>query len=605
MTILLQTLQLICGLALFLYGMNVMGDAMKRIGGSRMKSILSNATSNPRKGFLLGLGVTALVQSSSATTVMVVGFVNSGLMTLRQTVGVIMGANVGSASTAWLTGLSVINGGEGENVLGFLNLLKPTSWMPILAITGLFITMTSKSVRKKNIGHALLGFSILMVGMEYMAQAVDPLKESEGFRSLLTMFKNPALGILAGLIPTLVVQSSAASIGILQVLATTGGITYGTSIPIIMGLNIGTCVTAMLSSIGANKNARRTALIHLYFNILSALVWLVVYLVVTAVVDIPFLAHPVDTWWGIAAVHTVFKLLSVLTLAPFSRLIERLAVLSVPEDKGEDTIDLLDERLFLTPTVAVERATEVTEKMAVISCEAFRLSLGLINRYDERIAATIRDFENKADLYEDSLGSYLTKLASTSDLPERESRQVTMLLHLIGDFERISDHAVNLVESAEEIKEKKVVVSNEANRELAVMYGAVDEILTLATDSFTKQDLHAASLVEPLEQVVDYLRDEIKLQHILRLQKSECSIEHGFVLADILTNLERVSDHCSNVAGLILEMSSHDDVGMHQYLRNVRAGGEGFKWNYKEYLKKYALGVGTPPDVAEDDGPSV
>lgn len=605
MTILLQTLQLICGLALFLYGMNVMGDAMKRIGGSRMKSILSNATSNPRKGFLLGLGVTALVQSSSATTVMVVGFVNSGLMTLRQTVGVIMGANVGSASTAWLTGLSVINGGEGENVLGFLNLLKPTSWMPILAITGLFITMTSKSVRKKNIGHALLGFSILMVGMEYMAQAVDPLKESEGFRSLLTMFKNPALGILAGLIPTLVVQSSAASIGILQVLATTGGITYGTSIPIIMGLNIGTCVTAMLSSIGANKNARRTALIHLYFNILSALVWLVVYLVVTAVVDIPFLAHPVDTWWGIAAVHTVFKLLSVLTLAPFSRLIERLAVLSVPEDKGEDTIDLLDERLFLTPTVAVERATEVTEKMAVISCEAFRLSLGLINRYDEKIAATIRDFENKADLYEDSLGSYLTKLASTSDLPERESRQVTMLLHLIGDFERISDHAVNLVESAEEIKEKKVVFSNEANRELAVMYGAVDEILTLATDSFTKQDLHAASLVEPLEQVVDYLRDEIKLQHILRLQKSECSIEHGFVLADILTNLERVSDHCSNVAGLILEMSSHDDVGMHQYLRNVRAGGEGFKWNYKEYLKKYALGVGTPPDVAEDDGPSV
>ena len=595
MTILLQTLQLICGLALFLYGMNVMGDAMKRIGGSRMKSILSNATSNPRKGFLLGLGVTALVQSSSATTVMIVGFVNSGLMTLRQTVGVIMGANVGSASTAWLTGLSVIEGGD-SGVLGYLNLLKPTSWMPLLAITGLFITMMSKNDRKKNIGHALLGFSVLMVGMEYMAQAVEPLKESAGFRSLLTMFENPGLGIIAGLIPTLVVQSSAASIGILQVLATTGEITYGTSIPIIMGLNIGTCVTAMLSSIGANKNARRTALIHLYFNVLSALVWLIVFLVVSNVFDIPFLAHPVDHWWGIAAVHTAFKILSVISLAPFSRLIERLAVLSVPENKGEDSIDLLDERLFLTPTVAVERATEVTEKMAVISCEAFRLSLGLIGRYDEKIAGTIRDFENKADLYEDSLGSYLTKLASTRDLPERESKQVTTLLHLIGDFERISDHAVNLVESAEEIRDKKVVFSNEANRELSVMYGAVDEILTLAVDSFTKQDLHAASLVEPLEQVVDNLRDEIKLQHILRLQKSECSIEHGFVLADILTNLERVSDHCSNIAGLILEMSANGDLGMHQYLRNVRAGGESFKWNYKEYLKKYSLGVGTPPE---------
>ena len=598
MAILLQTLQLICGLALFLYGMNVMGDAMKRIGGSRMKSILSNATSNPRKGFLLGLGVTALVQSSSATTVMVVGFVNSGLMTLGQTVGVILGANVGSASTAWLTGLSVI-GGEGETVLGFLDLLKPTSWMPILAITGLFITMISKSERKKNIGHALLGFSVLMVGMEYMAQSVAPLMEREGFRSLLTMFKNPALGILAGLVPTLVVQSSAASIGILQVLATTGAITYGSSIPIIMGLNIGTCVTAMLSSIGANKNARRTALIHLYFNILSALLWLVVYLVVTALVDIPFLDHPVDTWWGIAAVHTAFKILSVISLAPFSRLIVKLATVSVPDDKGEDTIDLLDERLFLTPTVAVERATEVTEKMAVISSEAFRLSLGLIGRYDEKIAATIRDFENKADLYEDSLGSYLTKLASTRDLPEQASRQVTMLLHLIGDFERITDHAVNLVESAEEIKDKKVVFSNEANRELSVMYSAVDEILTLATDSFVKQDLHAASQVEPLEQVVDYLRDEIKLQHILRLQKSECSIEHGFVLADILTNLERVSDHCSNVAGLILEMSAHGDVETHRYLRNVRAGGEGFKWNYKKYLEKYSLGVGTPPEGLE------
>ncbi|MBR4770747.1 MAG: Na/Pi cotransporter family protein [Clostridia bacterium] len=598
MTILLQTLQLICGLALFLYGMNVMGDAMKRIGGSRMKSILSNATSNPRKGFLLGLGVTALVQSSSATTVMIVGFVNSGLMTLRQTVGVIMGANVGSASTAWLTGLSVIEGGD-SGVLGYLNLLKPTSWMPLLAITGLFITMMSKNDRKKNIGHALLGFSVLMVGMEYMAHAVEPLKESAGFRSLLTMFENPGLGIIAGLIPTLVVQSSAASIGILQVLATTGEITYGTSIPIIMGLNIGTCVTAMLSSIGANKNARRTALIHLYFNVLSALVWLIVFLVVSNVFDIPFLAHPVDHWWGIAAVHTAFKILSVISLAPFSRLIERLAVLSVPENKGEDSIDLLDERLFLTPTVAVERATEVTEKMAVISCEAFRLSLGLIGRYDEKIAGTIRDFENKADLYEDSLGSYLTKLASTRDLPERESKQVTTLLHLIGDFERISDHAVNLVESAEEIRDKKVVFSNEANRELSVMYGAVDEILTLAADSFTKQDLHAASLVEPLEQVVDYLRDEIKLQHILRLQKSECSIEHGFVLADILTNLERVSDHCSNIAGLILEMSANGDLGMHQYLRNVRAGGESFKWNYKEYLKKYSLGVGTPPEVLD------
>lgn len=586
-----DALTLICGLALFLYGMNTMGDALKRSGGNRMKTVLSNLTSSQPKGFLLGLAVTAVIQSSSATTVMVVGFVNSGVMTLSQTIGVIMGANVGTAVTSWLTGLSGI-GESGEAVSAVLQWLKPSAWMPILAIVGLCITMFAKRDRKKDIGTVLLGFAILMVGMEFMSDAVSGLKSSESFRDILTMFRNPLLGVLAGLALTAIVQSSSASIGILQTLTTTGAITYGAAIPIIMGQNIGTCVTALISSISANKNGKRAALIHLYFNVIGVAFWLSAFYIVNAIADFAFVNQTINMW-GVAGVHTVFKILSVLLISPFWKQLEKLAMLSVKEGKAKDSFSLLDDRLLVTPSVAVQRADEVTAKMAILSCDAFCSSLSLLEQYEDRLAASIRDSEDKADVYEDDLGSYLIKI-SAQDLLEQDSREVTKLLHVIGDFERISDHAVNIVESAEEIQDKKIIFSDEAKRELHVLSNAVIEILGLACDSFTKHDLRAAALVEPLEQVVDYLRDQIKLQHILRLQKSECTIEHGFVLSDILTNLERVSDHCSNIAGCILEMSAHETVGMHQFLHDVRAGGEEFNRTYKEYMRKYSLAPSDP-----------
>jgi phosphate:Na+ symporter len=401
------------------------------------------------------------------------------------------------------------------------------------------------------------------------------------------MFSNPILGVLAGLILTAIVQSSSASVGILQTLTTTGAITYGAAIPIVMGQNIGTCVTAMISSIGANKNARRAALIHLYFNIIGVVFWLGAFYLVDLFANFAFVGQTIDMW-GVAGVHTVFKILSVALMAPFSKYLEKLAMLTIRESKSGEDIHLLDERLIATPTVAVKQAEEVTMKMAFISCDALRLSLGLLSEYDDKTANEIRAIEKKADEYEDMLGSYLIKL-SAEDHSAEVSRSITRLLHVIGDLERISDHAVNLVESAEEIKDKKVVFSDEAQRELAIMKGAVSEILDLACNSFTKHDLRSAILVEPLEQVVDTLRDQIKLQHILRLQKSECSIEHGFVLSDILTNLERVSDHCSNIAGCVLEMSAHSVQGMHQYLRDVRSRGEEYNRNFREYQKKYSL----------------
>jgi phosphate:Na+ symporter len=581
-----DVLTLVSGLALFLYGMNIMGDALKRSGGNRMKSILASLTSSQFKGFLLGLGVTAIIQSSSATTVMVVGFVNSGVMTLTQTIGVIMGANVGTAVTSWLTGLSGI-GSSGAAVSDLLQWFKPSSWTPILAMIGLLITMFAKRDRKKDVGTVLPGFAILMVGMDFMSSAVSGLKESESFHEILTMFSNPILGVLAGLILTAIVQSSSASVGILQTLTTTGAITYGAAIPIVMGQNIGTCVTAMISSIGANKNARRAALIHLYFNIIGVVFWLGAFYLVDLFANFAFVGQTIDMW-GVAGVHTVFKILSVALMAPFSKYLEKLAMLTIRESKSGEDIHLLDERLIATPTVAVKQAEEVTMKMAFISCDALRLSLGLLSEYDDKTANEIRAIEKKADEYEDMLGSYLIKL-SAEDHSAEVSRSITRLLHVIGDLERISDHAVNLVESAEEIKDKKVVFSDEAQRELAIMKGAVSEILDLACNSFTKHDLRSAILVEPLEQVVDTLRDQIKLHHILRLQKSECSIEHGFVLSDILTNLERVSDHCSNIAGCVLEMSAHSVQGMHQYLRDVRSRGEEYNRNFREYQKKYSL----------------
>ena len=582
-----EILSLVCGLSLFLYGMDVMGDALKKSAGNSLKSFLGKMTSNPVKGFLLGLVVTGIIQSSSATTVMVVGFVNSGTMTLLQSVGVIMGANVGTAVTAWLTGLSGIEAAEGA--LDIVRWLKPDSWMPILALIGIILIMFVKRGKKHDLGVILLGFAVLMVGMSMMSDSVSGLKNDEGFKSILTMFENPILGVLAGLVLTAAVQSSSASVGILQSLTTTGAITYGAAIPIIMGQNIGTCVTALLSSISANKNGKRAAIIHLYFNVIGVVFWLAAFYALNAIFSFPFVSQYIDMW-GVAGVHTIFKMLSVLIMAPFYKWLEKLACLTIKDGKMAEqrAVDKLDERLFPTPSVAVESATDVTRTMAKISIDALLSSLDLMENYDAKLAEKIRSLESEADVIEDALGSYLVKL-SACDLDEAGAHEVTKLLHLIGDFERISDHAVNVVESAEEINDKKIEFSQEAQREIAIMRGAVREILEKTLEAFIRGDLNIAGEIEPLEEVVDDIRDMIKRNHILRVQKNECTIEHGFVLSDILSNFERVSDHCSNIAGCIIEISKFDALDMHKYLAEVKHGDAGFDEKYKSYAQKYKI----------------
>ncbi len=590
-----DVLTLVCGLALFLYGMDVMGNALKKSAGRKLKTILGNLTSNKFKGFLLGLGVTAIIQSSSATTVMVVGFVNSGTMMLSQAVGVIMGADVGTAVTSWITALNGIEGGA--EATAWLNWLKPSAWMPILALIGICFIMFAKKSRNKDIGNILLGFAVLMVGMDLMSGAVSGLKDVPEFRQLLTLFSNPILGVLAGTVLTAIVQSSSASVGILQALSSTGAISYGSAIPIIMGQNIGTCVTAMISSFGANKNGKRAAFIHLYYNVIGVTVFLVLYYLVgwilgmTNVFDLfGFADNTYIDMWGIAIVHTLFKIFSVIVLSPFTKLIEKLSIATVRgnDKKGDEYTDMLDERLLDTPTVAIDRSRAVVGQMATLSVNSLKNSLALFDDYDPKVAEGVRADEDKADIYEDVLGSYLVKLSSR-DMDEKDSHEATKLLHLIGDFERISDHAVNLVESAEELKDKGIAFSESATRELATMRAAVAEIVTITEEAFISGDMEKAAMVEPLEQVVDHLKDEIKLNHIMRLQKSECSIEHGFVLSDILNNLERVSDHCSNIAGCLIEMTRHDALDLHEYLHGVKKGGEEFHRLYNSFMEKYPL----------------
>ena len=587
-------LPLLCGLALFLFGMDLMGDSLKKSAGSGLKTILGKMTSNPFKGFLLGLGVTAVIQSSSATTVMVVGFVNSGTMTLLQAVGVIMGANVGTAVTAWITALSGVGGDSAEGVVGALSLLKPDSWVPIVAVIAICLIMFTKRGKRHDIGFILIGFVILMTGMDMMSAAVSGLKDNETFVSILTMFKNPILGLLAGLVLTAIVQSSSASVGILQALTVTGGISFGAAIPIVMGQNIGTCVTAMISSMGANKNGKRAALIHLYFNIIAVVIVLSLFYLIDALVGgfklggVLFTETPIDMW-GVAMVHTVFKLISVAILSPFYRQLEKLAIISVKDSEEDaETSNLLDERLIEAPAFAVQRATEVTCAMAEISCTALRKSLTLFDQFDSKVAEKVRDLENKADVYEDALGSYLVKV-SACDLNQKDSEQVTKLLHIIGDLERISDHAVNIVESAEEIKDKKIEFSADAQAELATLRRAVSDIIGYAESAFINNDVEMAVEIEPLEQVVDDLRDQIKLNHIKRLQKSECTIEHGFILSDMLNNFERVSDHCSNIGCCVIEISTDDSLDLHKYLHQIKSDSEVYQSKYRKYSNEYAL----------------
>ena len=586
---------LVCGLALFLYGMDVMGNALKKSAGRKLKTILGNLTSSKFKAFSLGLIVTAVIQSSSATTVMVVGFVNSGTMLLSQAISVIMGANVGTAVTAWLTALNGIEGGA--EATAWLKYLKPDYWMPILALIGICLTMFAKKDKKKDIGTILLGFSVLMVGMSLMSDAVADLKHNPEFAKILTLFSNPILGVLAGTVLTAIVQSSSASIGILQALSVTGAISYGMAIPIILGQNIGTCVTAMLSALSANKNGKRTAVAHLLFNVIGVTFWLSMYYLVgwilsmTGTFDVFGLANGTAiNMFGIAIVHTVFKLLAVGLMWFFTKPLEKLActIVKGEDKKGDEFTNKLDERLLDTPSVAIERSFEVASQMAVISASALHKSLSLFENYDSKVADEIREIEDKADIYEDALGSYLVKLSSR-DMDERDSHEVTKLLHMIGDFERISDHAVNIVESAEELNDKNLSFTEQGQSDLKTLYAAVNEILTMTESAFVNNDLQMASKVEPLEQVVDYLKDQIRLGNIRRLQKSECTIEHGFVLSDILTNLERVSDHCSNIAGCLIEMSNHEMLDLHEYLHSVKIGGKDFDTRYNEYLEKYAL----------------
>lgn len=576
-----DVLTLLGGLSLFLFGMNLMGNSLEKCAGSSLKVLLSKLTSRKILGFLTGLGVTAVIQSSSATTVMVVGFVNSGLLSLRQAIGVIMGANVGTTVTAWILSLT---GLDGESF--FVRLLEPTSFSPVLALIGVGLTMMAKSERKKDVGMILLGFAVLMFGMDTMSGAVAGLQDVPEFQSIFLMFTNPVLGVLAGAILTAIIQSSSASVGILQALSATGQVTYGAAIPIIMGQNIGTCVTAMISSVGANKNAKRAAVVHLLFNIIGTCVWLSVFYLINAVVHFDFVGNSIDQL-GIAVVHTTFNVLCTALLFPFSGLLEKLACRLVRDDKVPEQIQILDERLLSTPPVAIGRCQEVAETMARISMDALRTGCHLIEHYDAKEAQAVRETEKEADQYEDMLGTYLVKLGR-ENLSERDNRQVSKLLHIIGDFERISDHAVNVVESAEEMRSKGLHFSPQAKQELNVLTSAVGEIMDLSLDAFLKDDPDLAVKVEPLEQVVDTLKEQLRNRHILRLQRGECTIELGFVWSDLLTDLERVADHCSNIAGCVIEMS-HGSLDVHEYLDYIKGGSIAFQRAYNAYARKYAL----------------
>ena len=584
-----MVLNLLLGLALFLFGMDVMGEGLKKSAGNKLKTILGKMTSNKFKGFLLGLGVTLIIQSSSATTVMVVGFVNSATMTLAQAVGVILGANVGTAITAWLTAMTGMEMAGADGITAGLQYFKPDFWMPMLAIIGICFTMFAKKNRYKQLGNILLGFGVLMTGMDIMSGAVSVLKHIPEFGEILVMFENPFLGVLAGTVLTAIVQSSSASVGILQALTASGAISFGVAIPIVMGQNIGTCVTAMLSSMSSSKNGKRAALVHLYFNIISVIIVLSGFYILDAILDFSGLLNATTNMWHIAIIHTVFKLIAVTLLFPFTNLLVKLATVSVPEkSKKDEEGTVLDERLFITPAIAVEQAEVAARKMAAAACDSMDRALMLVTNYDDKSADLVRKCEDDVDKMEDTIGSYLVKLSAKNSSGEG-SREITKLLHIIGDLERISDHAVNIAESAEEMKDKGVQFSPAAQKEINTMIAAVREVLWNAREGFINDNLEMAACVEPLEEVIDDLRDDIKLHHIVRLQNNECTMEMGFILSDLLTNCERVADHCSNIAGCMLELSQDKALDMHKYLYAVKHGNPEFDRRYQEYKEKYPI----------------
>ncbi|MEE1200406.1 MAG: Na/Pi cotransporter family protein [Christensenellales bacterium] len=573
------------GLALFLYGMDLMGKSLERQAGSKLQTILERLAANRAKGLLLGIAVTAVIQSSSATTVMVVGFVNSGVMKLGQACGIIMGANVGTTVTSWLLSLTGI---EGSSVL--LRICNPSTFSPVLALIGIIMFMFTKRNRLKNIGTVLLGFAILMFGMQTMSDAVKPLADNPQFTRLFTLFSNPILGILIGALLTGIIQSSSASVGILQALSATGAITYSSAIPIIMGQNIGTCATALISSIGANRNARRAAFIHLYFNIFGVAIFLTVYQVGQAVLELPFLSNVVNGA-GIATVHTCFNVLATAVLLPFAGMLEKLARITVrkgPREVAE--IEQLDARLLNTPSFALEQSRRVSAMMARETYASMMDALKMLeDGYDDLIAGNISASEDRVDRYEDMLGSYLVRL-SACEMNLEDSRDTSMLLHQIGDIERISDHTVNLMEVSRELMEKGQSFSSSARREISVLIAAVRDIMQLTLDAFVTEDISAARRVEPLEQWVDELTKELKSRHIERLQEGTCTIQMGFVLTDLTVNCERVADHCSNIAATMIE-SSLGSFDMHDYTDSVSDSAE-FQRCYQEMRRKYRLPAG-------------
>ena len=574
-------LTMLGSLSLFLFGMSVMGTALEKRAGGSLKAILAKLTSGRFSGLLTGLAVTAVIQSSSATTVMVVGFVNSGLMTLRQAINVIMGANVGTTVTAWLLSLGGIDSGN-----FWIKLLKPSSFTPVLALIGIIYYMFCKDNKKKDTGMILLGFATLMFGMETMSGAVSGLRNDPVFVNLFLAFKNPLLGVVAGAVLTGIIQSSSASVGILQALSATGAVSYAAAIPIIMGQNIGTTVTALLSSIGTNKNARRAAVVHLMFNVIGVVVLLSVFTVVRAALA-PALLDEAATRSGIAIAHSAFNLLCTAMLLPAGGLLEKLAIRIVPDSGEKEQRVELDERLLATPALALSRSRAVAADMAEHAVRALKDSLTAIDSYSPALAERIRQDEELCDHYEDILSTYLVRL-SAEQMGTAESEEAAALLKSIGDFERISDHAVNTLESAEELRDKNLTFSPSAVAEFSVLSGAVSEILDLSLACFEKNDSSIAAEVEPLEQVIDQLKESMRTRHIRRLQQGGCSIELGFILSDLLTGLERTSDHCSNIAGCVIDTAQHN-LNLHESLRATRLESSDFIREFNRYARKYAL----------------
>lgn len=584
-------LSLIGGLAIFLYGMDLLGEGLTGASGGKLEKILEKLTSSPVKAVLLGAGVTAVIQSSSATTVMVVGFVNSGIMKLSQAVGVIMGANIGTTITSWILSLTGI---ESSNI--FISLLKPTSFSPVLAAVGIVFLMFLKKDSLKNPGKIMIGFALLMYGMDAMSSSVAPLAEVPQFASILTAFSNPVLGMLAGMLFTAIIQSSSASVGILQALCSTGILSYATALPIIMGQNIGTCVTALLSSIGATKNGKRAAIIHLYFNVIGTVTFMIVFYALNAVIHFSFLNLTAQEF-GIAVIHTTFNIITTAYLLPLRKVLEKLAYATIKLDDDEKRImdsrsvnefALLDDRFLEAPSLAVEHCKQVINKMADISRESLFISMSLISGYDEEQALRVGELETRADKYEDALGTYIMKI-STKNLKKEDSEMLNVMLHCIGDFERISDHACNLCDSARELQQKNMQFSPKAETELDILSSAVREAVDISFDAFKSNNKNEADKVEPLEELIDTLSVELKARHIRRLREGKCTIELGFAHSDILNNLERVADHCSNIAVDVIQ-SDQLEFDAHEYLDRIKnKDNQQFAKDYKAYKDKYRL----------------